>query len=135
MKGRGEIEADSFAAPIAIPDSLGGSGEGTDPKTLLLSSAASCYLLTLVAILQNRKLPVAGLTLASQVSEIEEAGLTIEHQVRAALPSGATDEQVQAANSAFEAADRACAIGNILKKAGAQISIGGLVQILEPAEA
>lgn len=135
MKGRGEIEAERFAAPIAIPDSLGGSGEGTDPKTLLLSSVASCYLLTLVAILQNRKLPVAGLTLVSQVSEIKEAGFTIGHQVRAALSAEATDDQVQAANSAFEAADRACAIGNILKKAGAQVSIDGSVQILEPADA
>ena len=131
MKGHGAIEAERLNAPVAIPQGLGGSGEGTNPKALLLSSAASCYLLTLVAILQNKKLSAAELTLSSEVSDIKENDFSISHQVHVTLSDDATEEQVQAAKSAFEMADKACAIGNILKKAGAQISVDGTVALAE----
>ncbi|MBM1173870.1 OsmC family protein [Microvirga arabica] len=134
MKGQGRIEAESLASVIAIPHELGGTGQGTDPKALLVSSAATCYLMTLVAILQNRKLPVDGLTLESEASDPKEAGFTIGHQITVNLLPEATQEQVDAAGSALQQADKACFIGNLLKKADILISVEGSVSVAESAE-
>lgn len=81
MKGRGKIEADRLVTSIAIPTSLGGNGEGADPKTLLIASAVACYSMTLVAIVENRKLPIAGLTLESEGSDPKEAGFNVGHPI------------------------------------------------------
>jgi len=135
MKGNGTIKSDRLDTPIAIPNSLGGTGDGTDPKSLLIASAAACYSMTLVAILQNRKLPVSELTMESEVADFKETGFSIDHRLQVNLAPDATDEQIDAVKSAFQAADKACTIGNLLKKAGAQIQIDGSVSVAAPANA
>lgn len=54
-KGNGRIKANFLETNIAIPESLGGSGEGAEPKELLITSAAACYTMTLVTMLETRK--------------------------------------------------------------------------------
>lgn len=131
MKGQGRIEGDRLDAPVAIPNELGGTGEGADPKTLLVSSAATCYLMTLVAILQNRKLPVSDLTLVSEGTDPKQADFTIGHQIRVSLTPETTQEQIDQALSALHQADKACVIGNVLKRANVKINVEGSVSIAE----
>lgn len=129
IKGRGIIKADNLETHLAIPKSFNGSGEGTDPKELLVSSAASCYITTLVAMLEGRKLPVIELTMDSKATNSKEEGLKIIHSPYVTLSVDVTEEQKQAANRAIAAADKACTVGNILKKADVQIDIEGKVAV------
>lgn len=135
MKGNGTVKSGPLDTPIAIPTDGGGTGEGADPKTLLIASAAACYSMTLVAILQNRKLPVSGLTMESEVVDFKETGFSLDHHVQVNLAPDATDEQIDSVKSAFQTADKACMISNVLKRAGAQIQIDGSVSVAAPENA
>ncbi|WP_054860583.1 OsmC family protein [Gracilibacillus sp. JCM 18860] len=128
-KGNGKIQGENLKTDIAIPQSLGGSGEGTDPKELLLASAATCYATTLVYMLETKDLPVIEFTMKSKANVSREDGIQIIHQPHIVLSSEATEKQSQAADRAFISADKSCAVGNILKKADAQITIEGKVTV------
>ncbi|WP_062106494.1 OsmC family protein [Bacillus niameyensis] len=128
-KGNGSIKANNIETRIAISQSSGGSGEGTSPKELLVSSAAACYTMTLVAILESRNLPVVQLSMDSEVTNSKEEELKIVHHPRITLSTDATEEQIQLANRAFMSADKGCAIGKMLKKADVQIDIAGEVSL------
>ncbi|SFF45068.1 peroxiredoxin, SACOL1771 subfamily [Paenibacillus algorifonticola] len=126
-KGYGKIESNYLKTNIAIPKALGGSGEGSDPKELLVSSAASCYIMTLVYSLQTQKLDVAGIFMDSEATNSKEDGFIIVHSLQVVLPAGATEKHIKAMNGAMTAADQACEVGNLLKKAGVQIKIEGKI--------
>jgi lipoyl-dependent peroxiredoxin len=128
-KGNGRIQANYLETKIAIPEFLGGSGEGAEPKELLVTSAAACYTMTLVAMLETRKLPVAGLTMDSEATNSKEEGFKILHYPHIILSADATEEQIQSAYRAISAADKGCAVGNMLKKADTQLDIVGKVSV------
>lgn len=128
-KGNGRIQGNEFETKIAIPESLGGNGEGAEPKGLLVSSAAACYSMTLVAMLETRKLNVTKLTMNSEAINSKEEGFKITHYPNVILSADATEEQIESANRAILAADKGCAVGNMLKKADVEIKIEGNVSI------
>jgi peroxiredoxin-like protein len=134
IKGNGRIQANNLETNIAIPELLGGSGEGTEPKELLVTSAVACYKMTLVAMLETRKLPVAGLTMDSEASNSKEKGFKIIHYPHIILTADATEDQIQSANRAIVAADKGCTVGNMLKKADVQIDVEGKVSIASGEE-
>lgn len=125
-KGNGTLKAEFLDTQISIPEALGGSGNGADPKELLVSSAATCYIATLTFILENRKLPVVELTMNSNVT-IADKEFIITHFPQIVLSADATESQILSAQRAIEGADRACEIGNLLKKAGVIIEAQGNV--------
>lgn len=124
--GQGELTSTYLNTKIAIPKTLGGSGEGANPKELLVSSAASCYIATLVYMLENRKLPVDSFTMKTEAS-VSKAGFKIIHYPIITLTAEATDAQVEATKRAFEGADKGCDIGNLLKVADVSIVVEGTV--------
>ncbi|KAB8128994.1 osmotically inducible protein OsmC [Gracilibacillus oryzae] len=128
-KGNGKIQGENLTTDIAIPQSLGGSGEGADPKELLIASAATCYATTLVYMLETKELPVTDFTMDSEVNVSKEDGIKIIHQPHIVLSSEATEKQREAVDRAFMSADKSCAVGNMLKKADAQITIEGKVTV------
>ncbi|MCU6711537.1 OsmC family protein [Paenibacillus sp. J5C_2022] len=129
-KGDGRIKANYLKTKIAIPESLGGSGEGANPKELLVSSAATCYITTLVYILQTKKLPVAGLIMNSEATNSKQEGFKIIHYPHVILSIDATEDQIELAHEAIVAADKGCAIGNLLKKAEVEIEFEGKVSLV-----
>lgn len=122
-KGSGTIEADKMKLPIAIPEHFGGTGEGANPKELLAASAASCYLMTLVAMLQGHKIPATGVTMTTELSGDKPANMHIVHTVQLELQEGVQPEQKQEAQSLIEKADKSCMIGNLIKESGVKITI------------
>ncbi|MFP3846225.1 OsmC family protein [Priestia filamentosa] len=126
-KGNGSIQVNDIKTNIAIPTDLGGNGEGAEPKGLLVSSAAACYTMNLVAMLETKKLPVAGFTMNSESINSKEKGFKIIHYPCITLSTDATEDQIQSANRTILSADKACFIGNMLKKADVQIDIEGKV--------
>ena len=126
--GSGTLKAEYLDTKVAIPKSLGGSGDGADPKELLVSSATTCYIATLTYMLETRKLPVVEHTINSEAT-ISDNGFTITHYPRIVLSADATEAQVQSAERAIEGADRSCDVGNLLKKAGVVIEAQGNVSL------
>jgi peroxiredoxin-like protein len=126
--GNGTLKAEYLDTKVAIPTPLGGSGNGADPKELLVSSASTCYIATLTYILESRKLPVVELIMNSEAS-ISDKGFNITHTPHIVLASNATEDQVQSAERAIEGADKGCEVGNLLKKAGVFIEVQGKVSL------
>src|SRR3954469_8521867 len=61
----GNIEAGNLVTKISIPPEMDGPGIGTNPDEMLLGAAATCYLITLAAMLERSKVE-AKLTLKSE---------------------------------------------------------------------
>ncbi|MCM3388121.1 SACOL1771 family peroxiredoxin [Ureibacillus chungkukjangi] len=49
----GEIHCEKLQTTMSIPKEMGGPGIGTNPDELLLSAAASCYIISLAAMLER----------------------------------------------------------------------------------
>ncbi|WHY16778.1 OsmC family protein [Paenibacillus sp. G2S3] len=64
----GTIEAGQLKAQISIPKEMGGPGVGTNPDEMLLGAAATCYLITLAAMLERSELITSNLTLTSEAT-------------------------------------------------------------------
>ncbi|MDH6368763.1 peroxiredoxin-like protein [Paenibacillus sp. PastF-3] len=64
----GTIEAGQLKTQISIPKEMGGPGIGTNPDEMLLGAAATCYLITLAAMLERSELITSNLTLTSEAT-------------------------------------------------------------------
>ncbi|WP_339227419.1 OsmC family protein [Oceanobacillus sp. FSL K6-2867] len=126
--GDGTLKAGNLDTKIAIPKFLNGSGNGAGPKELLVSSATTCYIATLTSILENRKLPVVEHTITSEAIKSDQE-FSITHYPVIVLSADATEADVKSAERAIEGADRACEVGNLLKKAGIVIEAKGKVSL------
>ncbi|WP_329740490.1 OsmC family protein [Dyella sp. A6] len=120
FKGLGLIKGNGFDVPISIPAALGGSGTGAGPKELLASSAAACFIATLTAILESRKVPVADLAVATHAVESDDT-IRLKHTAKVTVTDSATEEQIAGVEALVARADKACAVGNILRKSGVEI--------------
>ncbi|WP_170061415.1 OsmC family protein [Rummeliibacillus pycnus] len=121
----GTLKSEHFDIQIALSKSSGGSGNGADPKVLLVSSATTCYIETLIFMLESRGLPVDELTVNTDTTD----GFTITHYPKIVLSADATEAQIESAQRIIEGADRGCKVGNLLRKAGIIISVQGEVSI------
>lgn len=68
LEGQGLIENErgTFKAEFAVPRNFGGPGGMTNPEEIFLSSACSCYLVTLALIAQKMQLPIKNLTCTAE---------------------------------------------------------------------
>lgn len=120
FKGNGLIKGQNFAVPIGIPTVYGGSGEGANPKELLASSAAACFIATLTAILENNKVQVRNLTVSTHAQDADST-LSIVHIVQLVLANKPAADEVAAIDALVARADKVCTVGNILRKSGVEI--------------
>ncbi|MFP8965081.1 OsmC family protein [Pokkaliibacter sp. CJK22405] len=121
-QGSGQIEGKDFSAAISIPESLGGAGTGSNPKELYVASTAACFLATLSAISEGKKLPVEALNVQTEAEETKDS-FTITHHATLTLKAEATEEDQAKAKEIVAAADKMCAVGNMARKAGVEISV------------
>lgn len=128
-KGNGTIKATYLETDLAIPVALGGTGEGSEPKEMLIASATACFTMTLTGMLQMKKFPVDQILVDTESTNSKEDGFKINHSCQIVLSADATDEQVQAAYTVIGLADKGCAVGNMLRKADVQIVADGKVTV------
>jgi peroxiredoxin-like protein len=65
--GIGTIKTnDESTIKVSVPKELEGPGVGTNPEELLISAANNCYMITLSAMLSNRKIEVEKLKVVSE---------------------------------------------------------------------
>lgn len=117
--GEGRISAGNLDTQISIPKEMGGPGVGTNPDEMLIGAAATCYIITLAAMLELRQIPVEKLSLESIGVVGEHKGRPkferITHKPHLILGAGVTVEQVEEAKSLIETAERSCMISNALR--------------------
>ena len=62
----GTIETGNLATKISIPPEMDGPGIGTNPDEMLLGAAATCYIITLAAMLERSGIEKVSLTMDSE---------------------------------------------------------------------
>ncbi|UOF92440.1 SACOL1771 family peroxiredoxin [Fodinisporobacter ferrooxydans] len=115
--GVGALEIGNLKSAISAPKELDGPGTGTNPEEMLMGAAATCYLITLAAILEKRALPVRKLTMETEGIVSTVGGTHFEqiiHHPHIVLAADATEEQVETANAAILRAEKACMISKAL---------------------
>ena len=127
IKGFGKVETEHLDAKIAVATKSGGTGEGATPKELLASSAASCYIITLMYAIEARTISVVDVQMDTEIKELENKAFEFIHYPKITLPENADKKDFEEVNRLFEIADRGCTIGKLLKKADVSIRIQGEV--------
>jgi peroxiredoxin-like protein len=61
----GEIQSGNLSTQVSIPKEMDGPGIGTNPDEMLLGAAATCYIITLAAMLERSGISQEGLELES----------------------------------------------------------------------
>lgn len=62
----GTIESGNLITSISIPKEMDGPGEGTNPDEMLLGAAATCYIITLAAMMERSGLEKEDLQMESE---------------------------------------------------------------------
>ncbi|WP_369693581.1 SACOL1771 family peroxiredoxin [Lentibacillus sp. CBA3610] len=91
----GLIDAGNLQTKISIPPEMDGPGEGTNPDEMLLGAAATCYLITLAAMIERAELPLKEMSLDSEgIVDVTDGVFTYEkiiHKPYVALKEGAEE--------------------------------------------
>lgn len=110
----GEIETGHLKTKISIPPEMDGPGVGTNPDEMLLGAAATCYIITLAAMMERSKLDKAGLTMESEgIVDVTKGVITykkIIHRPIIMLKAEATDADKKRALILAEKAEKSCMI-------------------------
>ncbi|MBS2970353.1 OsmC family protein [Metabacillus sp. KIGAM252] len=115
----GEIQTGHLKTSISIPPEMDGPGEGTNPDEMLLGAAATCYIITLAAMLERNSISTESLTMESEgIVEVVKGYITykkIIHRPVLVLTSEAEEKEVRLAQRLAEKAEQSCMISRALK--------------------
>ncbi|MEC0370472.1 OsmC family protein [Paenibacillus chibensis] len=114
----GRIEAGQLKTAISIPKEMGGPGIGTNPDEMLLGAAATCYLITLAAMMERGGLPVEKLSLESEgivdVTNNIFTYVSITHKPHIILKPDASEQDINHARRLAEKAEGSCMISRAI---------------------
>ncbi len=114
----GQIETGELKTKISIPDAMDGPGVGTNPDEMLLGAAATCYIITLAAMLERSHIPKVSLTMESEgIVDVTNGVFTYDaiiHRPKLLLPADLSDRDVEKAQRLAEKAEGSCMITRAL---------------------
>lgn len=117
--GKGDIETGNLKTEVSIPPEMDGPGIGTNPDEMLLGAAATCYLITLAAMLENSGIGKKMLSLESEgIVDVTNGVITYEkiiHKPYIELYEDADDRTVNTVHRLVEKAEQSCMISRALK--------------------
>lgn len=115
----GYIEAGNLKTKISIPPEMDGPGIGTNPDEMLLGAAATCYIITLAAMMERASLPLEKMALDSEgIVDVTNGVFTykkIIHRPAVFLKDGATDKEHKKLRRFVEKAEQSCMISRAIK--------------------
>ncbi|MBS4217964.1 OsmC family protein [Bacillus sp. FJAT-49711] len=112
----GTIDAGNLKTEVSIPPEMDGPGVGTNPDEMLLGAAATCYIITLAAMLERASIRVSKLTMESEgIVEVEKGVITYKTIIHRPTVNLANDEQIELAQKLAEKAEKSCMISRALK--------------------
>ncbi len=113
----GNLKAERLSTKISIPPEMDGPGVGTNPDEMLLGAAATCYLITLAAMLERSDIE-AKLDLKSEGHvDVTNAVFTykeIHHSVEIQLQEQ-SERAIRLAERYAYKAEETCMISKALK--------------------
>lgn len=115
----GYIEAGNLKTKISIPPEMDGPGIGTNPDEMLLGAAATCYIITLAAMIERADLPLETMSLESEgIVDVTKGVFTykkIIHRPAVSLTGDATDDQRGRLGKIVEKAEKSCMISRAIQ--------------------
>ncbi|MDR7238409.1 OsmC family protein [Neobacillus drentensis] len=115
----GEIEAGNLITKISIPSEMDGPGVGTNPDEMLLGAAATCYIITLAAMMERSGLVKENLTMESEgIVDVTNGVFTykkIIHRPHVVLKQGASEREVTMAVRLAKKAETSCMISRAIQ--------------------
>lgn len=115
----GEIVAGNLVTQVSIPPEMDGPGVGTNPDEMLLGAAATCYIITLAAMMERSKLEKVRLTMESEgIVDVTRGVITykkIIHRPHIVLKADASEQDIQLAQKLAEKAESSCMISRAIK--------------------
>lgn len=114
----GTIEAGNLKTEISIPPEMDGPGIGTNPDEMLLGAAATCYIISLAAMMQRSGLEKQSLTMESEgIVDVTDGVFTykkIIHRPLIVLKEDATERDRSLAQRLAEKAESSCMISRAI---------------------
>lgn len=113
----GILQAERLQTQISIPPEMDGPGIGTNPDEMLLGAAATCYIITLAAMLERANVPATLQMNSEGVVDVTNGVFTyesIQHNVTIRLEQDQQDVKQRARRLAIKA-EETCMISKALK--------------------
>ena len=115
----GTIDAGNLKTEVSIPPEMDGPGIGTNPDEMLLGAAATCYIITLAAMMERSNLEKEALTMESVgVVDVTNGVITykkIIHKPLILLRANATERDKSLALRLAEKAETSCMISRAIQ--------------------
>ena len=115
----GTIDAGNLKTEVSIPLEMDGPGIGTNPDEMLLGAAATCYIITLAAMMERSNLEKEALTMESVgIVDVANGVITykkIIHKPRIVLKADATEKDESLALRLAEKAESSCMISRAIQ--------------------
>ena len=114
---------------------MDGPGVGTNPDEMLLGAAATCYIITLAAMLERSCIDKESLTMDSEATvDVTNRVFTykrIVHKPRLVLAAGTDEKKLSLARRLTEKAETSCMISRAIK---GNVEIGLEAEVLRAGE-
>lgn len=115
----GEIASGQLQTKVSIPPEMDGPGVGTNPDEMLLGAAATCYIITLAAMLERANLETSKLMMTSEgLVDVTNGVFTyvkITHKPKIMIPSNYTEKQERQIVRLAEKAEKTCMISKAVR--------------------
>ncbi|WP_096272831.1 OsmC family protein [Paucisalibacillus globulus] len=115
----GYIEAGNLKTKISIPPEMEGPGVGTNPDEMLLGAAATCYIITLAAMIERANLPLKEMSLESEgIVDVTNGVFTykkIIHRPTVALTNNASEKDYTLLRKLVQKAEKNCMISRAIQ--------------------
>lgn len=115
----GTIDAGNLKTKISIPPEMDGPGEGTNPDEMLLGAAATCYVITLAAMIERMNLPLKEMAHEAEgIVDVTNGVFTykkIIHKPIVVLEKSATEKDHRKLRALVEKAEQSCMISRAIK--------------------
>ena len=110
------IETANLHTKISIPPEMDGPGIGTNPDEMLLGAAATCYIITLAAMLERSKINKNSLTMTSEgVVDISNGVITYKKIIHRPHLILLSEKDMVLAQKLARKAESSCMISRALK--------------------
>ncbi|MDN4607741.1 OsmC family protein [Sporosarcina highlanderae] len=127
----GTIETLNLKTEVSIPVEMDGPGVGTNPDEMLLGAAATCYIITLAAILERSDIEKTSLTMESVgVVDYTNGVVTykkIIHKPELVLAEDTTEDKKRIAERLIMKAEDSCMISRALK-GNVEVMVEAIIQ-------
>lgn len=115
----GYMEAGNLKTKVSIPPEMDGPGIGTNPDEMLLGAAATCYIITLAAMLERANMPLDTMSLESEgIVDVTNGVFTykkIIHRPIVSLQAEATEEEHHKLKVLVKKAEKSCMISRAIR--------------------